>query len=46
MKIDEVKEMKILGYWFNESMDNNKYLIKNFETVRIVFCIKYVWHET
>ena len=37
MKIDEVKEMKILGYWFNESMDNNKYLIKNFETVRKSF---------
>ena len=34
MKIDKVKELKILGYWFNESMNNNEYLVKNFGVVR------------
>jgi hypothetical protein len=34
IKIDHVKELKILGYWFNECMNNNSYLVKNFANVR------------
>ena len=37
MKIDKVKELKILGYWFNESMNNNEYLVKNFGVMRKSF---------
>jgi hypothetical protein len=37
MKIDRVSEMKILGYWFNESMNNNDYLVRNFVAVRKAF---------
>ncbi len=28
-----MKELKILGYWFNESMNNNKYLVNNIAKV-------------
>jgi hypothetical protein len=35
INIDHVKELKILGYWFNESMNNNKYLVNNFAKVRL-----------
>ena len=36
MKIDKVKEFKILGYWF-ELMNNNEYLVNNFGVVRKSF---------
>ncbi len=35
MKISTVNELKILGYWFNESM-NNDFLEKNFVTTKHV----------
>jgi hypothetical protein len=31
-KIDHFKDLKILGYWFNVSL-NNKYLVENFTKV-------------
>ena len=37
MKIDHVKELKILGFWFNECMNNNSYLVKNFANARKSF---------
>ena len=39
MKIDHVKELKILGFWFNECMNNNSYLVKNFANVRKSFLV-------
>jgi hypothetical protein len=36
-KIDHVKDLKILGYWFNESLNNNNYLVENFTMVRKSF---------
>ena len=35
--IEKVKEMKILGYWFDESLNSNKYVIKSFGSVRKSF---------
>jgi hypothetical protein len=36
MKISTVNELKILGYWFNESMNNNDFLVKIFVTTKHV----------
>ncbi len=35
--IEKVKEMKILGYWFDESLNSNNYIIRSFESVRKSF---------